>query len=216
MVGYGPWLADETTREVDIANQEVDELIPPLCHAPALAFHQGQLHGGDRRWPAPDVGGPVFHPYEVRPAHHQRRAGDHGVRTAGCHWVRRWAIQGTWSGLLLAMVGSSRRCKELGTIVQGQDTGQDRHRQQRLPGMVRQWQQFFYEKRYAGTPMLSPDYMKLADAYGIPSLRVTSNDGVADAFRTANEHDGPFLVEFRVKEEVNVYPMVAPGRTSAR
>jgi acetolactate synthase I/II/III large subunit len=77
--------------------------------------------------------------------------------------------------------------------------------------MVRQWQQFFYEKRYAGTPMLSPDYMKLAEAYGISSLRVTSNDQVFPAIQQANAHDGPFLVEFQVKEEVNVYPMVAPG-----
>ena len=78
-------------------------------------------------------------------------------------------------------------------------------------GMVRQWQQLFYDKNYSGTPMWSPDYMKLAEAYGIPSLRVTTNDEVGPAIKTASEHNGPFLVEFRVKEEVNVYPMVAPG-----
>ena len=53
--------------------------------------------------------------------------------------------------------------------------------------------------------------MKLADVYGIPSLQVTTNDGVGPAIKAASEHNGPFLVEFRVKEEVNVYPMVAPG-----
>jgi len=67
-------------------------------------------------------------------------------------------------------------------------------------GMVRQWQQFFYEKRYAGTPMLSPDYMKLAEAYGIASLRVTKNDEVFPAIQRANAHDGPFLVEFQPME----------------
>ncbi|MCO6450850.1 MAG: biosynthetic-type acetolactate synthase large subunit [Caldilineales bacterium] len=78
-------------------------------------------------------------------------------------------------------------------------------------GMVRQWQQLFYEKRYTGTPMLSPDFVKLADAYGMSARRITRKEDVADAFVEANAHDGPFLLDFRVKEEVNVYPMVAPG-----
>ena len=78
-------------------------------------------------------------------------------------------------------------------------------------GMVRQWQQLFYEKRYTGTPMLSPDFVKLADAYGIAGRRVTEKADVADALAEANAHPGPYLIDFRVKEEVNVYPMVAPG-----
>ena len=78
-------------------------------------------------------------------------------------------------------------------------------------GMVRQWQQMFYGKRYMGTPILSPDFVKLAAAYGIPALRVTRPDQVADAYAQANAASGPFLIDFRVKEEVNVYPMVAPG-----
>ncbi|MEZ4559008.1 MAG: biosynthetic-type acetolactate synthase large subunit [Caldilineaceae bacterium] len=78
-------------------------------------------------------------------------------------------------------------------------------------GMVRQWQQLFYEKRYTGTPVVSPDFVKLADAYGIPALKVTQPSQVAEAFKTANETPGPFLIDFRVKEEVNVYPMIAPG-----
>jgi acetolactate synthase I/II/III large subunit len=78
-------------------------------------------------------------------------------------------------------------------------------------GMVRQWQQIFYEKRYSGTPIISPDYVKLADAYGIPALVVRRPDEVAAAFDQANNTPGPFLIDFRVKEEVNVYPMVAPG-----
>jgi acetolactate synthase I/II/III large subunit len=78
-------------------------------------------------------------------------------------------------------------------------------------GMVRQWQQFFYNKRYVGTPILSPDLVKLADAYSIPALRVTHPSEVVAALKTAHETDGPFLIDFRVKEEINVYPMVAPG-----
>ncbi|RME85379.1 MAG: biosynthetic-type acetolactate synthase large subunit [Caldilineae bacterium] len=78
-------------------------------------------------------------------------------------------------------------------------------------GMVRQWQQIFYEKRYTGTPILNPDFVKLAEAYGMAGRRVTKKDEVVDALAEAKAHDGPFLLDFRVKEEVNVYPMVAPG-----
>ena len=78
-------------------------------------------------------------------------------------------------------------------------------------GMVRQWQQIFYDGRYTGTPIVSPDYVKLADAYGIPALAVTRPEEVMDAFQQAHAAPGPFLIDFRVKEEVNVYPMVAPG-----
>lgn len=78
-------------------------------------------------------------------------------------------------------------------------------------GMVRQWQQFFYDKRYTGTPIWSPDFVKLADAYSIPGLAVTKPDDVGPAIEKALATPGPFLIDFRVKEEVNVYPMVAPG-----
>lgn len=78
-------------------------------------------------------------------------------------------------------------------------------------GMVRQWQQIFYDKRYTGTPIISPDYVKLAGAYGIPALAISTPDEVVPAIEQANNTDGPFLIDFRVKEEVNVYPMVAPG-----
>jgi acetolactate synthase-1/2/3 large subunit len=78
-------------------------------------------------------------------------------------------------------------------------------------GMVRQWQQIFYDKRYTGTPVVSPDFVKLADAYDIPALRVSKPEEVAAAYEQANNTPGPFLIDFRVKEEVNVYPMVPPG-----
>ena len=79
-------------------------------------------------------------------------------------------------------------------------------------GMVRQWQQLFYDKRYVGTPIISPDYVKLADAYGIPGLVVRKPEEVATAIAQANNTPGPFIIDFRVIEEVNVYPMIAPGR----
>jgi len=78
-------------------------------------------------------------------------------------------------------------------------------------GMVRQWQELFYDKRYQSTPMFSPDFCKLAEAYGIPSRRVTSRDQVQEAVEFARNTDGPTLIEFMVEKEEMVYPMVPSG-----
>jgi acetolactate synthase-1/2/3 large subunit len=78
-------------------------------------------------------------------------------------------------------------------------------------GMVRQWQEFFHDKRYAATPMLSPDFVKLAAAYDIPAYRVSSRKDVAPTVQKARETKGPVLVEFQVLKEEAVYPMVAAG-----
>jgi acetolactate synthase-1/2/3 large subunit len=78
-------------------------------------------------------------------------------------------------------------------------------------GMVRQWQEFFYEGRYASTPLLSPDYSKLADAYGIPGLTVTKRSQVIPALETARYNAGPAIIDFRVEQEDSVYPMVPAG-----
>ena len=78
-------------------------------------------------------------------------------------------------------------------------------------GMVRQWQEFFYERNYAATPLLNPDFAKLGEAYGIRSMTVTERSQVVPAVRAAREHDGPVLINFRVEQEDTVYPMVAAG-----
>jgi len=78
-------------------------------------------------------------------------------------------------------------------------------------GMVRQWQELFYDKRYESTPMFSPDFCKLADAYGIPNMRVTSREQMQEAVEFARNIDGPTLIEFVVEKEEMVYPMVASG-----
>lgn len=78
-------------------------------------------------------------------------------------------------------------------------------------GMVRQWQEFFYEERYHATPMFSPDFVKLAEAYGIPAVRVTSRDEVEAAVNFARGIEGPALIEFMVEKEEIVYPMVPAG-----
>jgi acetolactate synthase-1/2/3 large subunit len=78
-------------------------------------------------------------------------------------------------------------------------------------GMVRQWQAMFYEGRYAATPILSPDFVKLADAFGIPGQRVGSRAEVAGAVARAREAKGAALIEFKVEQEDSVYPMVPAG-----
>ena len=78
-------------------------------------------------------------------------------------------------------------------------------------GMVRQWQEFFYERNYQATPLLNPDFGKIADAYGIRNATVTSRAEVVPAVQTARQHDGPVLINFKVEQEDTVYPMVAAG-----
>jgi acetolactate synthase-1/2/3 large subunit len=78
-------------------------------------------------------------------------------------------------------------------------------------GMVRQWQEFFYERRYAATPLRSPDFVKIAEAHGLTGLRVTRRDEVLSAVERARADDNTVLIDFRVEQEDSVYPMVPSG-----
>jgi len=78
-------------------------------------------------------------------------------------------------------------------------------------GMVRQWQEFFYDKRYAATPMKNPDFVKIADAMGLTGLRVDKRAGVIPAVQQARETSGTVVIDFRVEQEDSVYPMVPAG-----
>jgi len=78
-------------------------------------------------------------------------------------------------------------------------------------GMVRQWQEFFYDKNYEATPLLSPNFKKLGEAYGIKSFAVKNRADVIPTVRAAKAHDGPVLIDFQVEQEDSVYPMVAAG-----
>jgi len=78
-------------------------------------------------------------------------------------------------------------------------------------GMVRQWQELFYEKRYHATPLVNPDFVKLAEAYGVPAVRVERREDVMPAVQQARETPGPFLIDFVVERDDIVYPMVPAG-----
>jgi acetolactate synthase-1/2/3 large subunit len=78
-------------------------------------------------------------------------------------------------------------------------------------GMVRQWQQFFYEKRYTATPILSPDYAKVAEAYGLKGQTVRQRSEVIPAALAARKHPKAVIIDFQVEQEDSVYPMVPTG-----
>jgi acetolactate synthase I/II/III large subunit len=78
-------------------------------------------------------------------------------------------------------------------------------------GMVRQWQEFFYNRRYAATPMRSPDFVKLADAHGLTGLRCERRSDIESIVRQAQETEGTVVIDFRVEQEDSVYPMVPAG-----
>ncbi len=82
-------------------------------------------------------------------------------------------------------------------------------------GMVRQWQELFYDRRYVATPLSCPDFIKIAEAYRLPGIRVTRKEEVVTAFEQAMAHEGPFLIEFVIEPEENVFPMVPPGASLA-
>jgi acetolactate synthase I/II/III large subunit len=80
-------------------------------------------------------------------------------------------------------------------------------------GMVRQWQEMFYKRNYVHTQLYSPDFVRIAEAYGIPATRVKDKVDVIPAIKKAMEHKGPFLIDFVVAPEENVFPIVPPGAT---
>jgi acetolactate synthase-1/2/3 large subunit len=80
-------------------------------------------------------------------------------------------------------------------------------------GMVRQWQELFWDRRYSHVDMGEfPDFVKLADAYGATGIRMTDKKTLVDDMREALETEGPVLVDVRVTQEENVYPMIPAGQ----
>ena len=125
----------------------------------------------------------------------------------GCPDSTVWCIDGDGS---LQMT-----IQELATIVQERLAVKVAIMHNGYLGMVRQWQELFYGKRYVATPLSAPDFVKIAEAYGIPALRVKHKEEVVPAIEKAMEEQGPFLIDFMIEPEENVYPMVPPGASLA-
>jgi len=111
--------------------------------------------------------------------------------------------------------GFQMTIQELGTIAQENLAVKIAILNNGFLGMVRQWQELFYQRRYVATPLAGPDFVKVAEAYGIAAMRVTDKLMVTSAIERAMAHHGPFLIDFQVEPEENVYPMVPPGAALA-
>ncbi len=107
--------------------------------------------------------------------------------------------------------GLQMNLQELGTVMEQKAPVKMILLNNNYLGNVRQWQAMFFNRRYSFTPMLNPDYMQIAAAYGIPSRRVRERSELAGAIREMLATDGPFLLEACVEEEGNVMPMTPPG-----
>ena len=107
--------------------------------------------------------------------------------------------------------GIQMTIQELGTIMQTKAPVKIVLLNNNYLGMVRQWQQLFFDKRYSFTELDNPDFVKLAEAYGIKSQKVTDRVDLQEAIEDMLIHDGPFFLEVVVEKEDNVFPMIATG-----
>jgi len=111
--------------------------------------------------------------------------------------------------------GFQMTIQELATIVQEKTAVKIAIMDNGYLGMVRQWQELFYRKRYVATPLSGPDFVKIAEAYGLGGLMVKRKEEVVPAIKKAMAEPGPFLIDFKIEPEENVYPMVPPGASLA-
>ncbi|MCL4459558.1 MAG: biosynthetic-type acetolactate synthase large subunit [Chloroflexi bacterium] len=114
-----------------------------------------------------------------------------------------WAIAGDG--------GFQMNIQELATVVQDKIPVKVAILNNGYLGMIRQWQQLFFERRYLGSPLSGPDFARVAEAYGAAGFRVTTKEEVRPTLIKAMEYDGPAIVDFWVAREENVYPMIPPG-----
>jgi len=129
------------------------------------------------------------------------------------------AMGATFAGRNLPVIsvsgdgGIQMNIQELATIIQNKIPVKIIILNNGYLGMVRQWQELFWRKRYSHVEMTGPDYLKLAEAYGIPGLRATTTSEVDDVVKKLLETNGPVIAEFKVVKEDNVYPMIPAGQT---
>jgi acetolactate synthase-1/2/3 large subunit len=200
---------DESAKR-DILEQETDEMVPQYVVRQLWFATQGNVIivsdvGQNQMWEAQ---------YFI---HHRKR----GLLSSGGLGTMGFALpaaigaqlgqpdQQVW--VTVGDGGFQMNLQELATVVQEELPIKIAILNNGYLGMVRQWQQLFFEGRYSGTPLLGPDFAQLGKAYGIDSLTVREKSEVEAAIAQATTSEGPMLIDFRVVEEENVYPMVAPG-----
>ncbi|WP_029510211.1 biosynthetic-type acetolactate synthase large subunit [Marinilabilia salmonicolor] len=107
--------------------------------------------------------------------------------------------------------GFQMTIQELGTIFQTNIPVKIVLLNNNFLGMVRQWQELFFDKRYASTELINPDFQTIAKGYHVPAIKVTERENLDDAIKQMAETEGPFLMEVLVEKEGNVFPMVPAG-----
>jgi acetolactate synthase-1/2/3 large subunit len=107
--------------------------------------------------------------------------------------------------------GFQMTMQELGTIMQTRAAVKIVILNNSFLGMVRQWQELFFDRRYSETVMDNPDFVMIAAAYGIGARRVAERSELMDALKTMLDHDGPYLLDVTVEQQSNVFPMVPSG-----
>lgn len=210
------WLAQiegwrDDSRARDILNQETDELLPQYVVRGIWEATDGQAIM------VSDVGQNQM--WEAQYYLHRKPGGlitSGGLGTMGFSVPASIGVQvarpqePVW--VVAGDGGFQMTLHELATIVQ-----------EKLPikiailnngylGMVRQWQELFFQGNYVGTPILGPDFAKLAEAYGIPGASVKNKADVSGVLLEAMATDGPFLIDFQIEREHNVFPMVPAGQ----
>jgi acetolactate synthase-1/2/3 large subunit len=202
------WRAESAKR--DILEQETDALVPQyvvrhIWHATKGDAFMVSDVGQNQMWEAQYF------------LHHKPRGliSSGGLGTMGFALPAAIGVQmGKPEEIVWATIGDGgfqMTIQELATIVQEKLPLKIAILNNGFLGMVRQWQQLFFEGRYSGTPLLGPDFAKVAEAYGIPGTTVREKSQVVPAIEQAMATDGPVLIDFIVEQEENVYPMVAPG-----
>ncbi len=202
------WRADSQAR--DILWQESDEMVPQFVGRHILEVTEGQAIM------VTDVGQNQM--WEAQYYYHNRPNGlitSGGLGTMGYGLPAAIGVAMGQPGAPVWVVagdgGFQMNLQELATVVQ-----------EKLPikvailnngylGMVRQWQELFFKRNYSGTPIMGPDFARLAEAYGIRGITVDDKADVTAAIEEANRVEGPVVLDFRIEREHNVFPMVPTG-----
>ena len=144
-------------------------------------------------------------------AHHLGRPRHDGLRSARRHRRQDRLPRRRTSGCIAGDGGFQMTAAELSTIVQEDIKINVAVINNGFLGMVRQWQEVFYDKSYACSPILWPDFVKLAEAHGLPGSASPSAAGQVRGRNRRARHEGTFVIDFRVEKEDSVYPMLPPG-----
>jgi len=212
---HADWLAQiaewrEDSARRDILNHDFQELLPQYVINQIYEATDGQA------LMVSDVGQNQM--WEAQYYHHNRLNSLYtsgGLGTMGFALPAAIGVQMGRPGELVWVTagdgGFQMNIQELATVAQEQLPLKIAILNNGFLGMVRQWQQLFFEGRYSATPLLGPDFARVAEAYSIRSLTITEKDQTRPAIEEALNHKGPVVLDFRIEQEENVYPMVPAG-----